>query len=296
MMKELVFIMMTAFLAIFSCNRPAKTTGDSGAAEDMAAGYRLTEVWKSDTPLLVPESVLYDKARGVLYASDLNFEPRQKDGNGFISRLSADGEILDLMWVGEMSSPKGMALVGNRLYVADVDELIEVNVDEGKITGRWILEGARMLNDITADETGALYISDTDGNCIYRFKDGSFKVWLEGLSGPNGLLWEPGRLMMAATGSQDFSAIDLQTGEVTLVADSIGAGDGIVSTGKKGDYIVSDWSGRIFHISPDGSKELLLELAGDQEQTADIGFIEKDMLLLVPTFFGNRVIAYRLEE
>ncbi len=294
-MKTNLIIASLLFPLFFSC-KSGKRQAEQPSGE-APRNYGITEVWRSDTLLMTPESAIYDRARNVIYVSNLNFEPRMKDGNGFISILSAEGEILNLHWITGLSSPKGLAIVGDTLYTADVDEVVAMDINQGKIIRRMPVAGAGMLNDITSDSEGNLYISDSDAGKIHFYGKGLLTEWLtEGLKGPNGLLAEEGRLLVASQGSMDFAAIDLATKERTLLTDSVGRGDGIAFTGMEGYYFVSDWSGELFLIRPDNSKISLLDTKTQQTNTADIEFIPERNLLLVPTFFKNCIAAYELKE
>jgi len=292
-MKKLSFIILLV-LSLISC-KPGKAPDKSGT--QAVKQFSLTESWRTDTVLLVPESVLYDRTRNILYVSNLNYEPRKKDGNGSVAQMSVDGKILNLKWIEGLSSPKGMALVGDTLFAADVDEVVVMDVNRGQIVRKVTIDGIKMINDITSDANGDLYISDTDANRIYKYSKGVLSVWMsEGLNGPNGLLAEKDRLLVASQGSQDFVSVDLMTRAKTSLAQGVGRGDGIAFTGIPGYYVVTDWSGEIFMINPDNTKVSLLNTKDQQSNTADIEYIPELKLLLVPTFFKKSVVAFKLEE
>jgi outer membrane protein assembly factor BamB len=293
--------MKTAFLILFffsivfgSCNRGARKQESN---QKVDRHFEITEIWSTDTILLTPESVIYNKNYNIFYVSNMNLEPRKKDGNGFISRIDREGNIIDLHWIEGLSSPKGLALVEDTLFAADVDEIVAMDVTTGKIIRRILIEGAGMLNDITSDSEGTLFVSDTDANKIYQFKKGEISVWYdEKLTGPNGLLWEKDRLLVASQGSHDLKSIKMNDKRITLLTDSINRADGIVWTGMEGYYIVTDWEGEIFMINPDYSKTSLLRTKEQGVHSADIEYVPSMNILLVPTFFNNRVVAYKLSE
>jgi sugar lactone lactonase YvrE len=295
-MKKFAFILSLSLLLLASCNTSARRP-DKHAVNGPLKQFTLTEIWRTDTILLVPESVIFDKTRNVLYVSDLNQEPRKKDGNGFISKLSTDGNIIDLHWIDGLSSPKGMAIVKDTLYAADVDELVVMDINKGQIIRKVTIAGIKMINDITSDSDGNLYISDSDANKIYRYSNGKLSEWLtEGLNAPNGLLIDGERLLLASMGTMDFSSIDLKTKVKTVLTEAISKGDGIAFTGIAGYYLVTDWNGEIFLINPDNTKVSLLNTIDKKINSADIEFIPGLKLLLVPTFNNNSVVAYRLSE
>jgi hypothetical protein len=257
----------------------------------------LGEAWMSDTVFKTPESVIYDSKRDRLYVSNLNFEPRKKDGNGFISTITTDGETIDLNWIDGLSSPKGMAILGDTLFAADVDELVLMDINKGEIIRKIKIDSAGMLNDITSDTEGDLYISDTDRGIIHKYSGGKLSVWLDkGLQGPNGLLAEEKRLLVAFQGSGEFASFDYQTKTRSPITDSLNRGDGIAYTGREGVYVVTDWEGEIFLVGPGSERVSLLRTSEHGINTADIEYIKEKNLLLVPTFFKNRIIAFRLVE
>lgn len=295
-MKNISLIALTLVLVLASCRGGKRNPNDNETAGN-ARQFELSEVWRSDTLLKTPESVIYDRKRDILYVTNLNFEPRKKDGNGFISRMDKNGKITDLRWIEGLSSPKGMAIVGDTLFAADVDEIVLMDINKGEIIRKIPVAGGLMLNDIASDAEGSIYISDTDANKIHKYSNGILSDWLtEGLNGPNGLYSENDRLLLASQGGMDFAAIDLKTKARNLITDGINRGDGIVFTGIGDYYIVSDWEGEIFQIGPGNSKVSLLRTREQQSNTADMEYIEDLNLLLVPTFFKNTIVAYKLTE
>ncbi len=287
-----IFILVT--MVLNACSPGKQESTDNGDTVADQPSYKLEKQWETDALLKTPESVLYDSQREVIYVANVNMNPWEKDGNGFISKVSTSGEILDLEWVSGFNGPKGMALVNNTLYVADLDELVAIDVTTGTVTAKTVVSGASGMNDITSDAVGNLYISDSNGDKIFKYSDGMASVFMADLpSRPNGQLVVGSHLYAAFSGAQQFADINLETSEMTVLADSIGAGDGITPTTEKGVYLVSDWTGEIWIIGDFGKQSLLV--TRDQEKnTADIWFIEDQELVLVPTFFDNKIVAYKL--
>lgn len=295
-MKHILFIISAILIISGSCK-----SGNRKTTEQLVTGtfkkFEVVESWKTDTVLMTPESVIYDKARNVIYVSDMNNEPRKKDGNGFISKLGIDGKILELHWVDGLSSPKGLAIVGDTLYTADVDEVVAIDINKGVITKKYTMAGMKMLNDIASAPDGTIYTADTDANKIYKFNNGRLTEWLtEGLNGPNGLLVDGNRLLLASQGSNDFATIDFETKTKKVVTEGVNHADGIAFTGIQGYYLVSDWGGEIYMINPDFSKVSLINTKDKQWNSADIDFVPEFNLILVPTFYKNCIIAYKLSE
>ncbi|MCK4747419.1 MAG: hypothetical protein KAT15_10300 [Bacteroidales bacterium] len=292
MMKNVLLFISSAFL-FMSCNSPKPA--DAGAEVQSDPLYSLTEVWRTDTVLLTCESVLYDNNRKVLYVSCINGSPSDKDGKGFISMLGPVGSIRSLEWVTGLDAPKGMGIEGNRLFVTDIDQLVVIDIEKAEIMKRIPVEGASFLNDIAVGADGKVYFSDSDTGFLWIYSNGELRSWItEGLERPNGLYIEDTRVLLTSSGSQDLKVIDKSTGKIETVTTEIGHGDGIEFTGKEGHYITSSWAGEVFLIFPDYSKVSLLKTSDQKINSADIGFNMEDQVVYVPTFFDNRVVAYKL--
>jgi sugar lactone lactonase YvrE len=298
-MKKLsVLVLMTAFVTLAcqsSKDGAAETSGTDTTAVAEAPPVTLKLKWETDTLLTTCESVLYDKERDVLYVSNINGQPPAKDGNGSIAKVSLDGKIIAAQWVKGMDAPKGLGLVGNKLYVADIDRVHEIDVTSGKITKTYKVDGAKFLNDITTDASGKVYISDSDTGTVSVIENGKLSKWLEGLQGPNGLLSEDGNFLVAQWGAQTLGTVDLTTKQITVKTDSIENPDGIEAIGG-GAYLMSSWNGMVHYISPDWKKTLVLDTRADSVSAADIEYIQEKNLLLVPAFFKNKVMAYELTK
>ena len=158
-----------------------------------------------------PESVFWDGEVGAFYVSNFGgqvFNPFGREEDGFVSRLSAEGKVTEARWVTGLRTPKGIRRAGDLLYVADIGQVVVIDIAAGTIKTKIDLEpmGAQLPNDVALDEaSGDLYVSDTMRNAIYRLPAGSQntpEVWLESsaLESPNGLLVDGGNLMVAGFG------------------------------------------------------------------------------------------------
>lgn len=250
--------------------------------------------WETDTLLTTCESVIYDEDQQVLYVANINGQPNQKDGNGFISKVSLEGEITEAHWVQGMDAPKGMGLHDGKLYVADIDRVHEVDIESGRISNTIPVEGAQFLNDITVDN-GKIYISDSDGGTIYLLEDGQLTAWMENLDGPNGLFSENGELLVALWNGKSLNTVDASSKEISLRSEGIENPDGIEAIGNN-EFLVSSWNGMVHHIDSDWKKTLVLDTRQDSLNAADIEYISSMNLLLVPTFFKNKVMAYEVVD
>ncbi len=262
----------------------------------IAFGQKITKVWESDSLFLKPESALYDSSKKIVYISNINGEYLAKDGNGFISKIKTNGEIEVLKWVDGLDNPQGMGLYKNKLYVADIDRVLQINTDTAEIEKVYKVDAAKFFNDITSDTNGDMYISDCFANKIYKISDGKIKIWLESdfLSMPNGLLCTKDEVLVLNMKSRTAFAINKLTKKAHEVFNGIDNLDGIVSDGKKGFIVSGAWQGELFHIDSKGNKKLLIDLGKEKIITADIEYIADQKLLIVPTL-NKTVIGYRLD-
>jgi len=297
-MRNILQLMLVFSFLAFSCK--TKPTAEEGSEAPMESesksAAQLSLQWASDTVFRTPESVYYDANKNILYVSNINEGPDKKDGNGFISTMGPAGNVIALEWVTGLSAPKGMGVYDNKLYVTDIDELVIIDITEASIKDRIPVEGAAFLNDVAIDINGKVYFSDSGTGKIHIYNNGEVKEWItEGLERPNGLFIEEDRIMLTSSGSSDLKVINPETAEYTTVTEGIGAGDGVEYTGYEGYYITSDWNGEVFLIKPDFTKESLLRTKDDKINSADIGLNREDHVVYVPTFYDNRVVAYKIE-
>ncbi len=256
--------------------------------------------------LAQPESVVQDPATESIYVSNIGGAIMVKDGNGFIARLRPDGTIIEREWVKGLNAPTGMALNERTLYVADVDELVEINVASGEIGNRYPAKGAIFLNDVAVGEDGTVYASDTPMNTIWRLKDGTFEPWLanDDLNGPNGLLPQGDKLIVASFGKlpgegqkQELGgllAVNLEDQAVSKVGsgEAFGNLDGLQAL-KPGVYLVTDWAaGVLYRVDAKGKAERLIKL---NKGSADLRLLPDQNTVLIPIMLNNSLVAYALE-
>lgn len=257
----------------------------------------ITKVWETDSLFLKPESALYDSSKKIIYISNINGEYLAKDGNGFISKIKINGEIETLKWVDKLDNPQGMGLYKSKLYVADINRVLQINTNTSKIEKIYKVDSAQFFNDITSDTNGDIYISDCFANKIYKISNGKIKVWLESdfLSRPNGLLCTKDNVLVLNMKNQSAFAINKLTKKAHEIFNGIDNLDGIVSDGKNGFLVSGAWQGQIFHIDSEGNKRLIIDLGKEKIITADIEYIVEKNLIIVPTL-NKTVIGYQLNH
>jgi sugar lactone lactonase YvrE len=253
-----------------------------------------------------PESVVQDPATGSIYVSNIAGAVMEKNGKGFIARLRSDGSIIERQWVKGLNAPTGMALHDRTLYVADVDELIELNVASGEVVTRHPAKGAIFLNDVAVGDDGTVYVSDTPMNTIWRLKDGTFEPWLadDGLNGPNGLLVQGDKLIVASLAKLPGAGQKQELGgllEVDLKDQSVsklGNGETFGNLNglqllEPGVYLVTDWAtGMLDRVNAKGKVEHLIKLS---KGSADLIYLPSKKTALIPIMLNNTLVAYLLE-
>jgi sugar lactone lactonase YvrE len=221
------------------------------ATASAAAAQGATETWRLGG-LQMPESVILDKANGRLIVGNMATFGADAGPDGYLTAVSPDGKLTNEQWATGLEDPKGMAIVGDKLYVADNGGLVEISLADGKVLQTIALEGAVSPNDVTTDGT-AIYVSDLAGSAIYKVTDGKAEQWLkdEKLATPNGLEVDGNTLIVGSMGTgmhPDFTfdtkgglqQVDLESKAITAPEGAMGISltDGVAKLG--GDVIFDD--------------------------------------------------------
>ena len=262
------------------------------AASAHAGSHQLAKKWETEAQLKVPESVLFDAGRKVLYVSNIDGEPWDDDGKGSIAKVGLDGKIIAVDWISGLSAPKGMAMRGSRLYVGDLTNVVVIDIDKGAIAERIAVPGSEGLNDVAIDSDGVVYVSDTKTKKVFAIKDGKSAPYLENLKGPNGLLFHAGALYLLDGEGLYRVGKDRS---LALLSDGMKGGVDGVENVTGNDFIVSCWQGTVHYVKGDGTREVLLDTHEQKINSADIGYDSKHRIVYVPTFFKNTVVAYDLK-
>jgi hypothetical protein len=258
-----------------------------------AQTHTLTKLWETDSIIAVPESVLPDLKKGILYVSLIDGGGWSNDGKGGIGILSINGKKYDSTWIKGLSAPKGMGILDGKLYVANFNEVVVIDIKKGAIEKRITLDTslAKGFNDITVSDKGIIYVSDSRLGKIWSVENGIATVYIDNLKGVNGLKSVGDELFIGA-GKKFVKAGKQKT--LTTIAEVSESIDGIEPVGN-GDFIVTAWSGYIYYVSANGSVETLLDTHLEKKNTADIGFDPKNKVVYVPTFNARKVVAYALK-
>jgi sugar lactone lactonase YvrE len=261
---------------------------------NVTKAQNLNLLWSTDSTLRTPESVFHDEKTGKIYVSNIEGKGAwDKDGRGSISIITASGKILSPYWMTGLHAPKGMGMFQDFLLVADVDSVVIIEPTRAQIVKKIYIEGAQALNDLTVDKRGNIYVSDSKTKKIHMI-DGlklDVSLYVDGLKGPNGVLFVDRTLYYVDAGGFYKVAKDKQ--KILIVDGLEGGTDGIEQIDEE-NFLVSCWSGTIYHVNLKGEKKLLIDTRSGQINAADIGYDKKKKIVYVPTFYKNTVMAYQL--
>jgi len=291
-------------------------------AQQQQMTTKIEKVWETPAQFKTPESVIYEPNENVLVVSNIDGAPDGKDKQGFISKVSPlNGSIIELNWVTGLDAPKGMTIINNTnntlLYVSDITDLVEVDINNGKIINRYNAPGSAFLNDVASDNQGHVYVSDTVTNTIYRLdtknlgnsnnNNASLQVWLQTpeLNGPNGLYVDDinNKLIVVSVGPfsnpvGSIRVVDLQNRTISSLGEEgtavpIGGLDGIEadSTGRY-YYVTDNTAGKLYVVNSNGTGYETLDLL--RQGAADLGTILDQNMIIIPMMQDNKLEAFRI--
>lgn len=263
----------------------------AGLSTGAVAQHKLQKLWETPAHIDLPESVLYDAKDKLLYVAVMGKDFESKDSIGGIALLNLDGSTKNMDWITGMNSPKGMARFGNKLYVADVTDLVIIDIAASKIERRIEIADANFLNDVTVDDAGVVYISDSKTKKVHKYDGKKTEVYLENIEGLNGLK-AVGKDLYITGGGKNLLKTDASKTLIKVAGLGHG-GDGIEPIGN-GDFLFSSWGGQIYYVYADGKSELLLDTSAAKVNAADIGYDPEKRIVYVPTFFQKSIAAYQL--
>lgn len=262
------------------------------------------ELWRA-TGLEQPESALFDAANNRIIVSNIVGNPGDADGNGYLSLLSVDGKTVTRHWTDGMDAPKGMAISGGKLYVADITRVRVVDLASGKLIASIAVPNAVFLNDMTSDQSGKVYVTDMLADAIYRIDGDRPELFVKDamLASPNGVFADGIRLIVASWGKgikPDFStaepggllSVDIASKVVSPLpaAQKFADLDGVIAIGDT-IYATAYMTGTLYRYHTGGAPEAVAHF---KPGSADIGTDGKS-ILYVPLMNEGEVAALQLD-
>ena len=306
-------VLLSVALVLLACQKPAEQATDT--ATDTVA----TNTAPPPPPqpqaitegLSTPESVLYDAEQDVYFVSNINGSPLDKDDNGYISRINAETLQVESKWIDGskqevmLSAPKGMAVVGDELWVTDITSVRKFDRRTGAPKGNVDVAGSTFLNDLASEGTTA-YASDsgmkageggsfspTGTDAIWTVTGNKATRYARGteLNRPNGLAVVNGTVWVVTFGGSELFAVDQgKKGAVTQIPK--GALDGLALL-SDGSVLISSWDAKaIYRGKPGDAFQAIIE---NVDSPADIAYDAKRNRLLIPHFMENRITLHTLQ-
>lgn len=304
------YVAVAIAVVAMACGNPEQQPAAETAAP--AAPQQVGEA----SGLKTPESARYDATQDLWFVSNINGNPSQKDGNGFIVRFTAEGVAMDSTPFIEsgkngvtLNAPKGMALVGDTLWVADIDAVRAFNARTGTPIASLEIKGSTFLNDVVAGPDGSVYITDTgvrfddkdqmthpgpDGIVQVSGRQSKRVVTFAGQPGPNGIAYDASgqRFLVNAFASTTFFTWKPGMATADSIGVGAGAGDGLEVL-PDGRVLYTSWADSSLSEFANGTSSTLLK---GLPSPADIGYDTKRQRLAVPLFNDGKVVFIALEH
>ena len=249
---------------------------------------KLVQVWVT-AGFSAPEGVATEG--DILYISNVAGEGGVKDGEGWISRLTLDGAVLDEKWIDGLNAPKGLVVRDGKLFVSDYDAYHVIDIATAQIESTYPVEGAVFLNDITVWQ-GGVYLSDSGSARIFQIDVNGYKEWLadDRLAGVNGLTPDGDRMLIATMRSGSLYETR-GASDLTEIASGMENADGIAVL-DDGSYLVSSWPGQIWHVSTTGEATELSNTVAEAIYQNDLTRVGD--LIIIPNWQPGTVTAWRV--
>ncbi|MDR7544670.1 MAG: SMP-30/gluconolactonase/LRE family protein [Armatimonadota bacterium] len=258
-----------------------------------------------------PESVLYDPVSDVYLVANINGNPTAADGNGFISRVAPSGRVAALKWIDgtragtTLNAPKGMAIVGDTLYVSDITAVRMFDRRTGRFEGSVEIPGATFVNDLASAPDGSVYVTDSGlkpdfspsgTDAVYRIDRGrklSTVAKRTALRNPNGIAVRPSGRLVVVNFSKPGEVLTLGRNGQLLDTWKLPAGqlDGVVIL-PDGALLVSSWEASVvYRVERGGVARVVVR---DVPSPADIGYDSRRGRVLIPIFTKHQVVIQPL--
>ena len=293
-------------------DRPAADSTAAAAADTARPSGPTARIVATVDSLDGPEAARWDPDLKLWFIANVNGGPSAKDNNGYISRLTSTGAVDSLKFVAggrnkvTLNAPKGMVIVGDTLWVADIDVVRGFNRKTGASVATIRVPGAKFLNDISVGP-GGFYVTDTgvlfgaDGQMTHPGPDAVYKVAgrtvttavkFDGEPGPNGITWDSAgrRFVIVPFGDKAISAWTPGDSTPQKIGEGPGMQDGVEEFGA-GRFLVTSWADSSLSVLSDGK---MTNLAKNLPGGADLGYDPASGRVAVPQLTENKVQIFEV--
>lgn len=292
---RMIFLSGLSALALAACSegRPGETPVPPIEAEETAPpeGQSLELLWTA-SGFEQPEGAELAPGGGYFISNIGPGEAEALDGNGYISKLNADGSVAAARFAEGLNGPAGLAVKDGILYAADRDGVAMIDAATGELKGKVPVEGAQFLNDMTVFG-GEVLVSDSGTGTIHRITpEGALLfAYSADWEGINGILGADGRLLITTMKEGKLIGWYNTETDADVIATGMIDADG-VGLVPGGGYLVSSWPGQIHHVSEDGTVTTLVD-------TKEQGILQNDLsvfgdIVIVPNWEPGTVTAWKI--
>lgn len=236
-----------------------------------------------------PESVI--RHGKYIYVSSINGAPLEKNGLGYISKLSYKGKMVKKKFISGLNAPKGLAAKNNVLYVTDIDRVVSYSLPDGIKKAEYKIAGSIFLNDITITQSGIVYVTDMHAHKIFKIENGIVSTYTTKIKSPNGIVaLRNGYLAVVQYRGGRLYQIT-PNGRIRSFYIGIEYADGI-DISDKSIYVSSFVNGKIYKISGRNNIQVIYK---GLTTPADISVDVKYGRILVPLMKKGCIKALRLK-
>jgi len=180
----------------------------------------------SDAAFKKPECVVYDEINDCLYISNINGSPSKEDGNGFVTKMSKEGNIIEQKWINGLDSPKGMFIKNNILYCSDIRKILLIDIHSKKLIETIKIPESKFLNDIIITNDNMIITTDSKENTVFIVKEKNIKKSIVPLNGANGIYYDGKKIFLGANGNINIYRPDIDS--IEIIHEGIGNIDGLI--------------------------------------------------------------------
>lgn len=234
---------------------------DMGAMIQIHSIDTLSLVWTCSAPFERVESVVFDKKRECIYVS--NGKDYKIGEDGFIAKVSWDGELVDLKWIKNLNRPTGMAIHADRLYVADVNALLIINLNTATVEERIEVPLSYGINDVAIGEKGTVWVTASAISAVLKLVSNNLEIWIQE---KEHLLWANGIQAYSNTllvGGEYLNRLDLEEKglERITTAPKVRDFEGVAQIEEE-TFLVTTVDNSALHLIQNGKSVLLLQPEG----------------------------------
>lgn len=289
-MKSLSLILLALFIAV-SCTTQKKQriTADFETVQDS------TSILFSVEGLSQPEAVRYDESQNVYFISNFNGGGNDLDSNGFITKVDAEGNVIEMQFMTgtdeyPFHAPRGMYIEKGSLWVADVTGIHVFETKTG--THQKFIDFTSFqpgfLNDVSGDGSGSIYVTDTGKPIVYKIENDSPSVFLDSLPVyPNGITFSllKNEFVLAPwRGDTTFYSFRITKEVEEHYTFQGGNFDGLEFD--EGMLLAASQVDQSIRVHDGSSNKILIHTIG---RPADIGIDRTNKIIAVPYIALNRV-------